>query len=347
MKKILIICIVLTGIDRNGITIQLGCGFLRNEKTEGFVWLFTEFKKAMGGKDPANIITDQDIAMKAAIAEVFVSSVHRNCRWHIMENARKTMGAFLDSKGDGKQELADDFKDCIDNSFTPAEFEQKWQAFLDKYELNNDERFQHLYDMRHCWIPAYFMHCFFPFLQTTARSEGFNAVLKRYVNPKNSILNFVQQYKKIQQRIFSKQDLQEAATATKVPRYLTGHPMEHQMKKAYTRRLFNVFQHELQLSSSYYVVRVEGDDLIDVVPYRRCPDLLYGTRTFRVTSSRVEGLYSCTCCKFERDGVLCCHILKVFDALAVREVPDRYILPRWSVEPVVDSGVEVAANEPL
>ena len=102
------------------------------------------------------------------------------------------------------------------------------------------------------------MQCFFPFLQTTARSEGFNAVLKRYVNPKNSILNFVQQYKKIQQRIFSKQDLQEAATATKVPRYLTGHPMEHQVKKAYTRRLFNVFQHELQLSSRYYVVRVEG-----------------------------------------------------------------------------------------
>ena len=169
------------------------------------------------------------------------------------------------ARGGGKQELADDFKDCIDNSFTPAEFEQKWQAFLDKYELNNDERFQHLYDMRHCWIPAYFMHCFFPFLQITARSESFNAVLKRYVNPKNSILNFVQQYKKIQQRIFSKQDLQEAATATKVPRYLTGHPMEHQMKKAYIRKLFNVFQNELQLISSYYVVRVEGDDFIDVV----------------------------------------------------------------------------------
>ena len=123
MKKILIICIVLTGIDRNGITIQLGCGFLRNEKTEGFVWLFTEFKKAMGGKDPANIITDQDIAMKAAIADVFVRLVHRNCHLHIMENARKTMGAFLDSKEDGKQELVDDFKDFIENSFTLAHFE--------------------------------------------------------------------------------------------------------------------------------------------------------------------------------------------------------------------------------
>ena len=53
-------CINLTGIDRNGITIQLGCGFIRNEKTEAFVWLFTEFKKAMDDRDPINIITDQD-----------------------------------------------------------------------------------------------------------------------------------------------------------------------------------------------------------------------------------------------------------------------------------------------
>ena len=68
--------------------------------------------------------------MKAAIAEVFVSSVHRNCRWHIMENARKTMGAFLDSKGDGKQELADDFKDCIDNSFTPQSLSRSGRHFL-------------------------------------------------------------------------------------------------------------------------------------------------------------------------------------------------------------------------
>ena len=62
-------CINLTGIDRNGITIQLGCGFMRNEKTEAFVWLFTEFKKAMGDRDPINIITDQDLAMAAAIAQ--------------------------------------------------------------------------------------------------------------------------------------------------------------------------------------------------------------------------------------------------------------------------------------
>ncbi|CAL5033255.1 unnamed protein product [Urochloa decumbens] len=251
------------GIDRNGITIQLGCGFLRNEKTESYVWLFSEFKNAMGGKDPLNIITDQDLAMKAAIALVFETSTHRNCRWHIVENDRKS-----------------------------CEFESKWQAMLDKHEINGDQRFEHLYEMRKSWVPAYFMQRFFPFLQTIARSEGFNAVLKRYVNLKDSIYNFVQQYKKIQQRIFSKQDLQEAVTVTKVPHYLTGHPMERQMKEVYTRKLFNVFQQELQLSSSYYVVRVEGDSLLDVVPYRSCPEELYGPRTFRVTAAKSDGLWS-------------------------------------------------------
>jgi len=331
------------GIDRNGITIQLGCGFMRNEKTEAFVWLFTEFKKAMGDRDPINIITDQDLAMAAAIAQVFTTSVHRNCRWHIMENARKRLGAFLD----GKPGLADDFNDCVDNSFSIVEFEFKWQAMLDKHEINDDERFKHFYKMRNCWVPAYFMNNFFPFLQTTARSERFNAVLKRYVNPMNSILNFVHQYKKIQNRIFSKQTMHEANTTVKVLHYLTGHPMERQMKKMYTRKLFNVFQDELQLSSSYYIVRVEGDNLLDVVPYGHCPHHLYGDRTFRVSANSVDGLYSCDCCKFQRDGVLCCHILKVFDALAVREVPCHYILPRWSAEKANDGDNVEVAGEPL
>ncbi|CAL4993897.1 unnamed protein product [Urochloa decumbens] len=124
------------GIDRNGITIQLGCGFLRNEKTESYVWLFSEFKNAMGGRDPLNIITDQDLAMKAAITLVFRTAIHRNCRWHIMENARKVLGPFLN----GKDELSEDFKNCVSFSFSPAEFESKWQTMLDKHEINGDER---------------------------------------------------------------------------------------------------------------------------------------------------------------------------------------------------------------
>ena len=48
--------------------------------------------------------------------------------------------------------------------------------------------------------------------------------------------------------------MHEANTTVKVPHYLTGHPVERQMKQMYTKKLFNVFQDELQLSSSYYIV---------------------------------------------------------------------------------------------
>jgi hypothetical protein len=36
--------------------------------------------------------------------------------------------------------------------------------------------------------------------------------------------------------------------------------------------------------------------------------------------------------------------MKVFDALAVYEVPECYILPRWLVEPMDDENIEVVAE---
>ena len=39
--------------------------------------------------------------------------------------------------------------------------------------------------------------------------------------------------------------------------------------------------------------------------------------------------YSCICCKFEKDGLLCSHILKVMLHLQVDKIPDNYIIDRW------------------
>jgi hypothetical protein len=56
----------------------------------------------------------------------------------------------------------------------------------------------------------------------------------------------------------------------------------------------------------------------------------YGSRTYLLLASKDEGLYTCECAKMERDGLLCCHILKMFTHLGVDEIPDRYILKRWT-----------------
>ncbi|XP_044345268.1 protein FAR1-RELATED SEQUENCE 5-like [Triticum aestivum] len=114
-------------------------------------------------------------------------------------------------------------------------------AMTETHQVQDNETLVSLWEKRMYWVPAYFMQCFFPFLQTTQRSEGFNAVLKRYVSPGNSLLQFAKQYTALQQKILGSELQQEATTALKQPKLLTYLPMERQMSKIYTNKIFNKF----------------------------------------------------------------------------------------------------------
>jgi hypothetical protein len=62
------------GITGHGLTCIFGCALISDETTDTFRWLFQTFLQAMGGKEPRSIITDQDGAMRTAIAEIFPNS---------------------------------------------------------------------------------------------------------------------------------------------------------------------------------------------------------------------------------------------------------------------------------
>ncbi|XP_070677871.1 protein FAR1-RELATED SEQUENCE 5-like [Malus domestica] len=57
------------GVNHHNQTIVFGCGFLSDEKTESFIWLFEQWLKAMPSGPPQLIITDQDQAISKAIAQ--------------------------------------------------------------------------------------------------------------------------------------------------------------------------------------------------------------------------------------------------------------------------------------
>lgn len=107
-------CAPFIGINRYGQSIQLGCGFLRNEKIANFVWLFETFLEAMDGLHPLNIITDRDGTMHSAILTVFLYTIHRNCRWHIMQKVQERLGPFIAKRED----LRRDFNEVIDYSLS-------------------------------------------------------------------------------------------------------------------------------------------------------------------------------------------------------------------------------------
>jgi hypothetical protein len=225
------------GINSHGQSIQFGCGFLRNELSTSFDWLFETFLIAMDGLEPVNIITDQDFAMRSSIDLVLPNTRHRNCRWHIIEKATEEIGPFLARN----EALRQEFNNCVNCSLLPEEFEVRWTEMVQKYGLQNHTKLAALYEKRSYWVPAYFMHDFYPFLQTTQHSEGFNAVLKKYVSPSNSVLKFVKQYATIQAKIMKAENQEEANSTLTTARTWCWHPIEQHMSRVYTQNIYNHF----------------------------------------------------------------------------------------------------------
>ncbi|XP_062188878.1 protein FAR1-RELATED SEQUENCE 5-like [Phragmites australis] len=273
------------GINRHGQSFQLGCAFLRDEKTPSFIWLFQTFLEAMKEKAPLNIITDQDGAMRSAIEHVFPLANHRNCRWHIMNKAAGTVGPLL--KED--KELQDEFKDCINYSVMPKEFEAKWQAMIQKHGLQDNKHFGNF--------------------------------------PNLSILDFVKQYQKIQDKWLVAQDGQDFKTDDKTRNTWSKNPIEKHASTVYTKNIFYRFSKEFEKIEEYFVQHI-GDYQFRLVPNDKFVDG-YGARSYDVTAIEEEESYYCECSKFDRDGIICCHIIKVMSRFGVKKLPDRYIMGRW------------------
>ncbi|XP_031121402.1 uncharacterized protein LOC116024582 [Ipomoea triloba] len=117
------ICGPFVGMNHHCMNVMFGCGFLLNERIESFVWLFRSFLRSMNGKSPQSIMTDQCAAMAAAISQVFPTSRHRLCIWHIGENSKKHIKGLRNQK-----DFLDIFNCLLKHTDTEAEFELYWTS---------------------------------------------------------------------------------------------------------------------------------------------------------------------------------------------------------------------------
>jgi hypothetical protein len=100
----------------------------------------------------------------------------------------------------------------------------------------------------------------------------------------------------------------------------------------YTKNLFYIFSKEFEMTAEYDV-KSEGQFQYWLVPNNKSV-YGYGKRTYLVTAIEDEGSYYCECSRFDRDGVICCHIMQIMTRLGVETIPNCFILKRWTQEAV-------------
>ncbi|KAI5337713.1 hypothetical protein L3X38_016984 [Prunus dulcis] len=178
----------MLGVNNHGQTIVLACAFLSKETTESFIWMFEEFKKAMPGGEPKMIITDQDAAMARAIFEVFPTTFHRLCIWHITTKFSDKLPRTA------YEEYWKEFKETIWEIDNIDEFEEKWHAIITKSGLTNHPWLSSVFDLRKSWVPAYVKHIFAAGMSSSQREiyikekfiNGFHNTISKGTVPSTS-----------------------------------------------------------------------------------------------------------------------------------------------------------------
>jgi MULE transposase domain/FAR1 DNA-binding domain/SWIM zinc finger len=319
-------CSPFIGLNHHWISIFFGCALIRDEGADTFKWLFQTFLKAMNGKHPTAIITDQDPAMRVAIADVFPKTKHRSCQWHVMRKARDKLGILYSQKKGFEENL----QACINLSLTIDEFENQWKEMLKNHNLQDNDHLDLMYRTRERWVPAYFRDTFFVEMSTSQRSESANAILKLWTDSHTSIYKFVMQFTKMVEGIFSKEDEEYFRSCTEQPQLWSFDPIEVEARRVYTRKMYSIFKNLFRQSTKYNTHEIEKDALYEI---KRIHDPATDAKTWSycVQVDKANNEVSCNCQGFEFHGLLCSHSLKVMQNLGMH-LHARYILSRWTKE---------------
>jgi hypothetical protein len=316
----------------------LGCALLPNETTETFVWMLERLKEEMGGREPTNIMTHRDKAMKAAIAIVFPKAIHRCCKWHVLSKATEKFVWLISHEKD----FAKEFDYCVNRTETPEEYEGWWAMLGEKYKLQDNEFFQSISATRSMWAPAYIRRNFFPFTGTTGRFESMNSLFKKFIHPQDSVLQFVTQYDYIMDTRVERENKEQCKGVISDPPLWGRYSFEKQAAQFYTGEVFGKFQELLRDSTRFKIGGVTADD--QGWSFQVVHPMSVRVRT--VSADKHATKYTCSCNMFDRDGLLFPHILKVFTNRDVDAISERYLLQRWSKEATTKVPERLSGPEP-
>lgn len=111
--------------------------------------------------------------------------------------------------------------------------------------------------------------------------------------------------------------------------FSTNYYIERQAHSLYNISIVRKFQFILNDVTRLQIREEEKMKLYTVYQAKNYHKKEHRARLYLVQVDTDREEYSCICCKFEKDGILCSHILKVMLHLEIDEIPEKYIIDRW------------------
>lgn len=163
-------------------------------------------------------------------------------------------------------------------------------------------------------------------MTTTQRSESINKTLKKFFSKNLILCEWVVHYERVLVDRREKERLAELATTQRKRKLLSNWKVEGEAARLYTKASFNCFQEEYQKCLDLIVERGIDDAIIEsyVVQRPGNPNLRRS-----VTYSPSNQSVNCSCKRFQFEGILCAHVLKLFRELGLSTLPSKYYLKRW------------------
>ncbi|CAN6286205.1 unnamed protein product [Urochloa humidicola] len=311
------------GVNHHGQLVLLGCGLLSDESTESFLWLFKSWLTCMKGRSPDAVVTDECVAIKAAVREVFPKTRHRISDWHVLRSVSEKIGELPEYEA-----MRTELETAIYDSLSDDEFEARWKNWIDRFGLQDNEWITFLYENRHLWSPAFLKDSFWAGLCTFSQRESPNAFFEDSINSETTLVSFLASYMTILENKYKmeQQDDFDSLHSSRV--VISKYPMEEQLSRLYTLNMFIKFQDELK-ATMHCQVQLDGSASSFIVIDLTEPGSEMLNKKYEVLHCMAANRMECNCGLFQFSGIICRHALSVLKWQQVYDILPCYVLSRW------------------
>lgn len=96
----------------------------------------------------------------------------------------------------------------------------------------------------------------------------------------------------------------------------------------YTTAIFQRVQKEFKCAMAYAVKEMVPERVFQLIRKMQY-DSEFGKDEFEVAVTEDKQHFKCSCRKLDRDGIPCCHVLKITERLDLLVVPESFVRYRW------------------